>query len=453
MPTYYAPTPPDGQEVRLRIMDGQVDLTQWTSYDFSSDFLTPSDSFSFQLGSEGLAEKQRAGLRLGARVRIYIDSITLAEGFIDSIEISATRGAGVVYNIRGRDRLGQALDTCVDPAFQLKEGGTLADLVRRLYAPLGFVADEHFVVDPSANRDARSGIRGVPTAKTKKAKAAASAVDLRRVVPAGHVIIQDPNVRELPGTNIKPLKSFVLHQLKPYNHESVYAFSARVAQRHGLWIRVSADGEQLILAKPDYAQEPAFILHRSRTGTGNVIDGTVRYEMTDQPTMIIADGFSGGAEFGKSRIKAFIVNPLLGLTDEGEYTDEVKGVLEKHPRAVENTLPAAAFPFRAADIPFRPMYLHDDESKTQEQLNNFVKREMSLRYRKSLHASYTVEGHGQTVNDRFITWVPDTVVEVIDEVAELRERMYVLGTHWTKSRGGSGTTTKIDLVRLNALVL
>ena len=424
MSVLYQPSPPDGQVVRLRVMDGQVDLTRWTTYDFASDFLTPSDSFYFQLGTdEPLPDKERAAIKLGARVRVIVESNTLAEGYIDKVEVNASRGGGTTYGIRGRDRLGQTLDTVTDPAFQLKEGGTLADLLKRLFGQFGFVNDEHFEIDNAANREARSGIRGTPTTRGGKRKGP------------------------------RPLKSFVLHQLKPYNHESVYHFAARVAQRHGLWVRVSADGEKLILAKPDYDQEPAFILRRSRDGSGNIIDGSVSFDMTNQPTMIIADGFSGGAEFGKGSIKSYIVNPLLGLTDTGDYTDEVKAVLAKHPKAVENVMPGAAFPFRAADIPFRPMYLHDDESKTQEQLNAFVKREMSLSFRKSLHASYTVEGHGQNVNDRFVAWVPDTVVEVQDEVAELTERLYVLGVHWNKSRGGTGTTTKLDLVRLHSLTL
>ncbi len=51
----------------------------------------------------------------------------------------------------------------------------------------------------------------------------------------------------------------------------------------------------------------------------------------------------------------------------------------------------------------------------------------------------------------FVAWAADTIVEVYDEAAELAEDMYVLGVHFSKARGGSGTTTRLDLVRKNSI--
>jgi hypothetical protein len=192
------------------------------------------------------------------------------------------------------------------------------------------------------------------------------------------------------------------------------------------------------------------MLVRDRKGNGNILEGSVNFDMTDQPTMIIADSFSGGAEFGKGRCKAYAVSPALGLTDEGDPTPEVAALVAKYKGAVEVVVPTSAFPFRAANIPFRPMFLHDDESKTPAQLANFVRREMSLLLRRALSAQYTVAGHGQTVDDIFRAWTPDTVVEVRDELARLTETLYVLGVHYSRSRR-SGTTTRLDLVRLHSI--
>lgn len=417
----YRPDPPDLQNVRLRIMDAQVDLTRWTAYDFSNDFLTPTDSFSFSLGDEELPARQREALKMGARVRLYVQNVCLCEGYIDSIEVNADKRGGYELRVVGRDRLGQTLDTVADPTFQMKEGATLAEFLRRLFEPFGWTGDS-FEIDNTANRLATAGDRGPKLSKAKRRFGA-------------------------------PLKSFVLHQTKPYNHESVFHFASRVAQRFGLWIWASADGEKLIVSKPDFDQEPFFTLRRDRLGNGNVLSGAVRYDMTDQPAIIIADGFSGGGEFGKGRIKSYIVNPLLGMTNEGEKTPEVLALLRRFPDAQEVTMPLASFAFRAANIPFRPMFLHDDESKTQEQLNNFVKREMSLLVRRALSAQYMVEGHGATIDGGFSAWTPDTVVDVRDEAAGLVERMYVLGVHYSKQRGGSGTTTRLELIRLNSIYL
>lgn len=421
MPVPYKPDEPDLQNVSVTL-GGSVKIDRWTSYDFSSDFLTPADSFNFAIATDeyGLPDRQRRALALGNSVRLRVEDFVLADGYIDSVEVAADKSGGWTYTINGRDRLGQTLDTVADPRFSINEGATLADLLKRLFLPFGWDTDDKFEIDNAANRKARTGaLRATPTSKGKKHK---------------------------------PLKAFVLHQTKPYNHESVFHFASRVAQRFGLWIKVSPDGEKIFVGKPDFEQEASFVLLRGRDGSGNIISGSVKFDMTDQPSVIIADSFSGGGEYGKGRHKAYCINPMLGLEPDGEPTLFVQELLKKVPSAVEVTLPSASFPFRSAIVPFRPMYLHDDESKTQEQLNNFVKREMSLLFRKSLTAHYVVEGHGQTVGGNFVAWAPDTVVDVHDEAAGLSERLYVLGVHFSKQRGGSGTTTRLDLVRLNSIV-
>ncbi|HVH44837.1 MAG TPA: hypothetical protein VM925_20930 [Labilithrix sp.] len=418
----YTPTAPDRQQVRVRVMDEHVDLTRWTHYSFASNFLTPSDGWSCTIGDGNLDERERRALVPGARVRLYVDQAPLAEGFIDTVAVSADRSSGVQYTIDGRDRLGLAVDGIADPTLQFKKGATLADVLKELFAPFGWVADEHFRIDNDANRDAKTGgVRGVPTTKGGK------------------------------KTGPKPLKDFVLHQLKPHNHEGVYAFASRITQRFGLWIWCTADGEQLVVGRPDFQQEPRYELRRTRGGDTNVLSGEVKFDMTDQPSVIIADGFSGGGEFGKGRIKSFCVNPYFGVDEDAFVLPEVTELLKKFPDAeqVTMTIPTP-YKRRRVNAPIRPMFLHDDESKTQEQLNNFVRREMSLLLRKSMTAHYIVEGHGQNVSGTFTPWDVDTVVEVHDEVAEVHERMYVLSRTFEKSRSG-GTHTRLELVRLNSI--
>jgi len=75
-----------------------------------------------------------------------------------------------------------------------------------------------------------------------------------------------------------------------------------------------------------------------------------------------------------------------------------------------------------------------------------VKREMSLLMHRSLVAHYTVVGHLQ--DD--VAWTVDTVVDVDDDIAGLKERMYVLARTFHKSRQ-SGTTTDLELVRLGTV--
>ncbi len=421
MPQPYTPAAPDKQQVRLRVMDEHVDLTRWTHYSFASQFLTPSDGWSCTIGDGNLGDKERRSIVPGARVRLYVDQRPLCEGFIESVSIDADRGGGVQYTIEGRDRLGLAVDSIADPQRQFKKGTTLAEVLKELFAPFGWVADEHFEISNDANRDAKTGgIRGIPTTKGGKKKGP------------------------------RPLKDFVLHQLKPHNHEGVFAFASRITQRFGLWIWCSADGEKLIIGRPDFTQEPRYELRRLRDGTTNVLSGSVKFDMTDQPTVLIADGFSGGGEFGKGRIKSYCVNPYFGVDEEGFVLDDVSKLLKKYPDAEQVTMTVQPYKRRRINAPIRPMFLHDEESKTQEQLNNFVRREMSLLLRKSLAAHYLVEGHGQMVDGAFTPWDVDTIVSVRDEVADVFERMYVVGRTFEKSRSG-GTHTRLELVRLNSI--
>lgn len=419
MSTVYTPTAPDKQQVRLRVMDEHVDLTRWTSYSFSSDFLTPCDGWSMEIGDGNLDPRERKALRVGATVRLYVENFPLAEGYIDRIEIGADRGKGVTYAIHGRDRLAPVVDSVADPRVQFKTGTTLAEFLKKLLEPYGWVNDEHFIIDNVANRDAKTGgLRGAPLPKRKSKKGR--------------------------------LSQFQIYQLKPHNHEGLFRFIERTVERYGLFVRVSADGNKIIVAAPDFEQPPRYKLIRDAKGNTNILGGTVVFDATDQPSVIVADGFSGGGEFGRGKVKAYCVNPYFGMDEQGFISDEVMNVLREYPEAQPIIFVTQPYAQKAPRIPPRPMFIHDEESKTPEQLEFFVKRTMSELLRKSLVCHYVVEGHGQNVDGVFTPWDVDTVVEVQDEVAGVNERMYVLGRTFDKSRQG-GTTTKLELIRLYSI--
>ena len=134
----------------------------------------------------------------------------------------------------------------------------------------------------------------------------------------------------------------------------------------------------------------------------------------------------------------------------GAYT----AFLAKYPRAVKLPPRSAAATYVQQYTPtFRVMYLHDDESKTQDELNNFVYRQMALQMQHGLRAHYTVYGHGQIFGDGgFTPWAVNTVVDVNDEVGGIAEPMWVLSRTFNKSRR-SGTTTDLELIRLYSLDL
>lgn len=419
MPLPFIPDQPELEEIKLRITDEQVTIDRWTSYGFASDFLTPSDGWHFVIGASKLDPKQRKALKNGARVSLLVNNTIICDGRIDKVIITGDKSSGTIFNVSGRDRLGMPVDSTANPKLQFKEGSTLADVLKKIFEPYGWVADDHFVIDAHANESANHPDRGVKRSKSKKHFG-------------------------------QPLKNFKTHQLKPHSHEGTFAFASRVSQRFGLWIWATSDGDQLVVGKPNFEQEPSYQLVRSFDGVGNIESGGATYDGTDQPSIIIADGFSGGGEFGEGRIKVFCVNPFYGVDEQGFVLDEVTAIIAQFPDAEQVIMTTQPLSRRVALTPPRPMFLHDDESKDKDQLVNYVRREMSQLMRKSLTCEYTVTGHGQITDDQFVPWAMDTVVDVQDDLAEVHERMYVLGVEYEKSRTG-GTNTKLKLIRLNSI--
>jgi prophage tail gpP-like protein len=409
----YAPSNPETEEVELQLVDSGITLRNWTRYSFKSEYLTPADGFSFTVGDSELDFDTQGPLRLGTHVRLLLDGIVQADGYIDTIDVGADSESGFELTIEGRDAFGHVVDTVADPTVQFKEGTTLDQIIKQILAPFGWPDDSDYVIDNAANRDAKAGLRGIRRSKGKR-------------------------------TFGRELKSRVEHQLKPFNREGTFKFLSRITQRHGLWPKVSADGETVIVSRPDFTQEPSNQLLRSRTGTTNVLGGRVRFSALDQPNLIVADGFGAGGEFGHGQLRTIASNPAF-YTGDPAYQEPFKKYTDAK-RLVD---------FKAIATPIymprnRTLYLHDDESTTQEQLDNFVRREMSLLVRKSLAASYVVEGHGQIINGDFVPWDIDTTVDVQDTVAGLVETLWVAGREFMRSRSG-GSFTKLDLIRLNSI--
>lgn len=410
---------PEYEEVELRILDGDssgVSIREWSEYSFNSHFLTPADAFSFSVGQEDLTIEAYNAMVPGAKVGLFINSHQQCTGYIDSIERSASRDGGVEWRIEGRDIMGPIVDGSVDPKLQFKPGMKLSELILKALEPYGWAPT--FEDDNDANLNVMTGQkRGTRT--SKKGKTA---------------------------------KNAGVGQLRPHPQEGTFAFISRISQRLGLWIWPSAKGDKIIVSTPNFTNNSgSYSIRRRFDGVGNnVLSGSVTVDLSDQPTIIVADGFSGGGQFGKSRIKAVMANPFIEVKGKpssafiAEIQEKYKGiVVVKPPFTPPSTM----------TVP-RPkiVYFHDEESHTQEQLENYVLRELSLLTRKFVSAKYTVAGHF-VINDEEETlpWAVDTIVEVDDEVGGLKENMWVLSRTFTKGAGSRGTKTSLELIKLHTL--
>ncbi len=411
------PSKPEQESVVLGLPAAKIELNQFTEYSFNSNFLTPTDGWSFTIAEEHLSAKLKDALVPGVEVELTVNNLIQCSGYIDSVEVVASRSSGIEYRIEGRDRLAQVVDACADPTQSFKDNQTLLHALKTLFGPFGWTRDDQFTEENTANRNVKTGaIRN----KTRKS--------------------------EGKGFGRKAIKAYQLHQLRPFSREGAFAFASRIAQRFGLWIWSTSTGNQIVVSKPNFELDPIQTLRRNNDGlTTNVLEGTVKFDISDQPNIIVADSYAQNGEFGRGRCKTIMINTAVWTDD-----DAFAVPFERYKTAQEIRGHAFTFGVQMYTPRCRVLYLHDDESQNQEQLNNFVRREMALLQRKSLTVNYTVEGHGQIVEGNFVPWTVDTVVKVEDDIAGLHEDLYVLGRTFNKSRSG-GTTTRLELIRLNTI--
>ena len=384
-----------------------VTVTQWTSYIFEGDYTTPTDAFHFTLGLDRPDDTsfRLRKIRPGAKCEIRISGRPQATGYIDAVEYQTSRSGGITVNVIGRDAMGRCVDANSDPSVAFKTGQTVEDFLTTLFAPYGF---RKFLIDNHENRALQTGLSS--DLKYSKAKKKTG----------------------------KPLKSMVLHQLKPYHGEGLFAFAARVAHRHGIWLRPNARGDAIVATTPTFDGEPSYRLRRGTGDENNMLACSVRVDTSQQPTIIFADSFSGGGEYGKGRHKVVTINPSVRTKDPAQVE-----LISKHRDARMVDMRPHKNPIVVPKM--KPLFLHDDESKTEEQLERFLRRELSLLRKNSLIVRATVEGHGQLVDGQFVPWAVDTLVDFADEVSGIREPLWVLGRAFHKSQ--SGTTTELDLIR------
>jgi hypothetical protein len=392
-------------EMTVRVTSGStaVEFTRFLDYQYRESWLEASDSFSFTLDQKELSATDLSVLVPGAIVEPLINGNVQAREILDEAAATCSRSEGNVIRVECRDWLSVAVDAQVDPQVRFVPSMTLLDLLTTAYETIN--PKINIFADAIANQNVITGrIYGTRTSKKGKA-----------------------------------IPKLVLGQEKPYPNEGLFSFTSRVAQRFGLWIRPYTDGESIVVAGPNFDQAARYgICHAldRRALQNNVERGTFTRSRRDQPSIIYASGFGAGGNFAKSRLRAGIVNPVVNA-DNSKITAAYSDV------PLVNVGPiTAAFP-PLFDGVARPAYLYDPESHTLEQLEAYLKRELSLRMRKALSARYEFMGHmlnGQPV-------ATDTIVAVLDQqpVAAWNGPMWVLGREFRKTVH-EGARTTIDLI-------
>jgi prophage tail gpP-like protein len=402
-PSGFRQRQPEDDVVVMTIVDSGTEIKRWKSYDFNSNFLIPTDAFHFVCANEEINGATRDALIPGAEVKLTVNGAVQGSARIDKVSYTTSRQAGSELHIEGRDKLASLIDSGIDPVVKFNPQMTLLEFLAEVFGPFGFAADS-FIISNEGNRGVMSkNLTGTKTSKGKK-------------------------------TAGKALQSYVLHQLRPYSNEHAFEFAARVCQRFGLWLALSADGTNIIAKQPDYNQDAIYEFRRRYSDQTNNFNGQVALDLSEQPSIIVADGFSGGVEFGRSTLRCISENPGLDVDNSRVLKTY------KNSGAKIITIPFSGPKIKAPHA--RPLFLHDDEAKTPEQLESFVKREMSLRLRKMLQVNISVYGHEQ--DD--VIFTTDTMANFIDDISGIRTPLWMLSRTFRKSRE-TGSTTDIELIR------
>ncbi len=401
--------------VALELPTTGFKLDTWTSYSFYSNFLTPVDEWHVTLGHSSLPKRMLDALQAGERVSLSVNGHTQGDGYIDDVVVHQNRDGGTEITIEGRDRLAQMLDANMDPRLRFPETQTLEQFVLQCAAPYGWATDAQITDSNAGNQNVLTGSkRGIRTT-----------------------------------TKGRYIKSALKHRLKPYPNEGALHFCSRVVERHGLHIWLTADGTQLVVGKPSFDQGTLGFLTRlgsESQAANNILHGTVRSSIKSQPSIIVAQCRGGGGDFPKSRLTRYMQNPQVVCDNSAiraAYPD-AKEVFSLDDAG--NARPSTDFKLITSTLP-RPMFLEDEESKTPEELENFMRREMALKMRNGFTAHYTVDGHTQNGSP----WAVDTMVRVDDERCNVFEPLYVLARTFTKSRT-DGTKTHLELIRPYSMV-
>jgi prophage tail gpP-like protein len=394
-----------------------IQFKNFISYHLSENYLTPVSSFSFELSGDELSTQEKAALIPGVGVQISINDCQQMCGFLDVPRIRSGRKSGTVWSFECREWNSPILDAHADPQMQFSATQTLQQMLDTAFDKFAAFGggDISVITDASANRNVITGsMRGTKTNKN--------------------------------GTVVK---SALAHAVKPYQHEGMWAFLSRVVQRFGLWMRPTADGQSIIVSQPDFTQDPSYgLVHSvSNGGQNNVEQADFMVSRLNQPSAILASGFGGGGVFANSTLRAAIFNPVLNAASQS-LLDTINSYPGIYIMPGPDLGPAPTTLSDGYEDPIaRPLYLYDSESHNLAELQSFLRRELSLRMRESLHANYTIEGHrlgGQPV-------AVDTVIQVDDEKSNnFSGPLWVLERTFSK-RAGEGTMSTMGLIRLGTL--
>lgn len=338
---------------------------------------------------------------------------------------------GAKIQIRGRDFASHLTDSSVDLDAARSAGENFVDLARALVAPWGIEvwldgeASRHIATGQITTTSEGALLRqrarrlGVPRGEVSRALierafdrrvpieeiAGASANEAARARARGRA-----QRESAAGLTASDVQRVALAEARPQAGETVWTFLARHAERFGLGLWFDPIG-RLVVSTPDYGGSP---LHRivrrlshDPSDPNNVIEGSYE-ESVDRYSEARVYGRTYGTDATRSR--------FVG-------------------RAFDDSVPF-----------YRPLVIHDQGAKSEEEATRIAKRELSKYLRNARVLRYVVRGHTSGGH----VYAIDSIVEVVDEALDVEGSFYVYERTFTGSRE-QGPRTALSLVPIGAI--
>ena len=262
----------DFSDAIITLGDG-TKLGHWKEYTIDSDFLIPTDGWSFTFGTEVEWQKVKHLVRPDGEMTITIDGQVQLTGWIDKVRAECGDN-GVNVTVEGRDVLRQLVKANVHPATRIKDR-TLAGLVENVIGQIYQDNAPTLVYDNDANRQVITGAKG--RYKSKRAKRHTKEIDFCQARP----------------------------------NESAFEFCARNLRRFGLWLWAGADGS-VIIGAPDYDQPASYKIQRKHGDTiVQVESATWDWDRTNVPSHVFVRGRSASKDWFVQKSKAEVIDPIF----------------------------------------------------------------------------------------------------------------------------------------------
>lgn len=422
----------------VRMQIGGVVLETWDSYDLDSELLTPADSWSFTAPVVG-SVASREGLRASIEENWSSVEVTLSRdgsddarcvqltGVVDDVAFSDDRNEAGTLRIMGRDRAAALVSSSADLSLGFDEETYFAQAIQDVVRPYGID-----VVTESAPARLLATGQTVRLDRPRVLRAYARSMGLdveavsmaagRRTARSGNATLDASSTSDrarerarrghaagMTGSDVERLR---VSDARPQVGETVWDFIDRHCRRFGVLPWMNARG-QLVISSPDYDQAPLFTLRRSlRPG--------------DRTNNILSGGW---------------------VTKYGQRASEV--TVYGRTRSPDATRSPFHATVAADDVPFhRPMVIHDNSVRSEEEAERRARRELARQRQDALVLEYQVQGHGQGAS----IYAVDTVVEVQDEATAREGLFYIVGRRFTKDRA-KGTITTLRLVPVGSIAL